>query len=301
MLLKSCELPYRLKYYQSLSGRASMSRKQIKDQAIYQAGYHGECLFAEMIRSYEHATVLWDITLSNEKGESQFDFIVIHDYSVFHYDIKNFKGKYQQNGDILVSQTGYNVKRPDMQLSCAHNVLEAAVKSYDWQYEVESYLVFINETFYFEGVRSPHWLYRSLLKQHLAAYENSHLMLSRNKQLGQFLINNHQPNVHLDVPIKTAFSEVADGLKCPLCLKKITITFDGKKYYSCPICKKVVSGKELLLSNLCDLYYLKGAPFSIREAESWCNSPSRTTLKRLLKANFKSTGQKKAVRYYLEN
>ncbi|KAA1036595.1 nuclease-related domain-containing protein [Macrococcus equipercicus] len=299
MLLKSCDVPYRLKYYDALVGRVKMTDKQSKDYAIYQSGYQGEWSFAELIKAYKHAVVLWDVSLNNRCGEAQFDFIVIHDYVVTHYDVKNFKGSYQLQGNMFVSRTGSKIKNPDTQLAVAHAVLESEIKSYDWRYEVESYIVFINETFHLDGSKKEQWLYKSQLKHHLSAIDNPHPMTEHNMQLGNHLLQRHQPNPHLNMPVKTEFSSIAGGLKCPLCRKRIEILLTGKKYYNCPACMRVFMRKEILLRSLQDLYYLQEVPFSISEAEEWCQLSSRTTLKRLLREYFKSTGQKKSVKYYL--
>ncbi|UTH13478.1 nuclease-related domain-containing protein [Macrococcus equipercicus] len=264
------------------------------------AGFAGERKFFQMIESLQECIVLWDVALDWQyKGSAQFDFLVIHGSRLIHYDVKNVKGHYVLTGDNLKSSFGHLMKNPLGQLLRADGILKAHADSYSSHYEVESYVVFINEDFHFSGNNdNEHWLFPGQLKRHLRELERANHLKHDNIGLGNYLLSCHNPHDHI-LPVKSEFSAVARGMKCPQCCKLVEVTFKGRRKFRCPLCSRTTLYHALLEYNLTELYYLKGSPFHLKEAMAWCGNPSRASVYRVLKSKFKSTGHTKGTKYYL--
>lgn len=53
---------------------------------------------------------------------------------------------------------------------------------------------------------------------------------------------------------------------------------------------------DIIIKSLKELYLLKDAPFSVKEAEEW-TGVSNSAIKRILYCNFERVGQGKATKY----
>ncbi|TDM12251.1 nuclease-related domain-containing protein [Macrococcus lamae] len=301
MLLKSRLLSEKLHYYHALSGRTRFTANQLEDFHTHFNGYKGEQEFVQLVKSFSDAIILWDLNIRSKfKGSAQFDVIIIHQNTVIHYDIKNYKGQFTMRDGSLVNDFGRDFKNPDHQLIRAHHILEDVVHHYDNQYVIESYIVFINNQFHLRGnTDNPRWLFRSILNNHLKKYSHSNFMLDDNQSLGHHLIKVSHPELNINPLERTSFSMEMIGLKCLYCDTLIREVTTKVKYYKCESCGKNEVIRLITFKSLSDLYYLKGEPFTITEAIEWCEGVSRASISRVLATNFKKIGSSRATKYHL--
>ena len=296
MILQTAALD-KLNYYWSLEERCMLDESQHSDFVRTALGYSGEKTFVEMVKDY--GVVLWDVTLSAPfLGSAQYDVLLITAGKLIHYDIKNFKGQFKFAEGRLVSSYNRHYHNPQHQLERAHAILEALMQQSGYHDKVESYLVFINEHFHVSGAVDFSWLMRGQLHDHLKRYRKS-VIQDTQLEVGRLLIDYHHPFDHLNQPLRVPFTEVQPGVRCPECRKLGQIIYKGKIHHECAQCHKVIKITEMLRASLNELFYLKGEPFTYREALEWCGHPSRSTLQRLLNQHFTKVGHTKGATYSL--
>ncbi|TDL98248.1 NERD domain-containing protein [Macrococcus brunensis] len=296
MILKTA-VQDKLNYYLSLQERCMLDESQRSDFVRTELGYSGEQSFVEMVGDY--GVILWDATLSAPYlGSAQFDVLLITGSKIIHYDIKNFKGQFRFAGGRLVSSYNRQYDNPKHQLERAHSILERLMQQSGYTGKVESYLVFINEHFHVSGALDDSWLMRGQLQEHFKRYKKS-VVQEYQLEIGRLLMDYNQPFDHLNQPIRVPFSEVQPGVRCPECRRLVRIDFNGKIYHECEKCRESVKVTEMLRASLDELYYVKGEPFTYREAMEWCGHPSRSTLQRLLNQHFIKSGHTKGATYSL--
>ncbi|MFP6334609.1 hypothetical protein ACLGLY_26560, partial [Bacillus subtilis] len=78
------------------------------------------------------------------------------------------------------------------------------------------------------------------------------------------------------------FNTIEQGIRCPVCKKLNTIIVkDLQKYNYCTYCETDVLNKEILINNLRELYCLKRAPVTIKEAIDLCSPIKERTVRRI--------------------
>lgn len=300
MILKDVIRPENVHYYSALKNRSHMTAEQQDDYITQFYGYIGEMQFLDLLREM-NGVVLWDLSLYHQYlKRAQFDIIVLFERRLIHYDVKNYKGNFQLEGSQLQEQYGKKYKQPDDQLFRAEEIIGKILKEHHIPYEVESYVVFINQDFHLSGESKQHWLMTGQLTRHLKQYMSVNHHIEENIKVGEFLISQHNPKKNVNLPVRTAFDNVRRGVKCPECLQLQAITYDKKKYHRCTACGETLPIHLLLRHNLQELYYLKGGAITLKEALEWCDQPPRTSVHRVLKKYFVKSGHTKGATYVLK-
>ncbi|GGB00994.1 NERD domain-containing protein [Macrococcus hajekii] len=238
--------------YQILKKRQPLSIEQKDDFYSVYYGYSGEQSFAELLPA---VSIVRDLHVrSISKGLAQFDIIVVHDQTVTHYDIKNYKGQFTVQNHGLTNQYGKYFKNPDDQLDRAHYILEEYVRRFNPHYQVESYVVFINEGFHFSGDnRNPKWLFRSMLSSHLQQYADERFMAFENAALCHYLQGVASPPLNINPIQRSPFNMNMKGLRCN-CGTYISEQLYGKKKTYCPVCEQLYTTRKVVFNNSLELY-----------------------------------------------
>lgn len=298
MLLKAADYPYRLKFYEALSGRSELTKQQQKDYWSTKQGHVGEAEFVELLLKWDHVIILWDLTLVTDMKTSQFDVVVIYKGRIIHYDVKNYKGHYKLENGKLYSNADHLVTNPETQLLQAHRVLQWYAKQVG--YTVESYIVNINVDFHLSSKDDDtRWLSRGRLMQHLTQYNASNVWLDNDQAVGEYLLQHHQPLKHLQQPVRIEGQVIASGIKCVKCKQVMHETIRSKKKVTCCYCGEVLPIHQLITENLKELYYLNNHSITLNDALKWCPGFSRITLSRSLNKEFKKEGHTKGAKYSL--
>ncbi|WP_165983136.1 nuclease-related domain-containing protein [Macrococcus brunensis] len=290
MAYKTRPRPQEIIYSEALENRFSF---EISNSII---GYDGEALFAEWLYNLPNACVLWDIHLSPKyKGEVQYDFIVNHELTVYHFDVKNYKGQYHYVNENLQNSYRRIIKNPELQLQRAHEYLSHVINQFDSIYSVESYICFVNETFYMEAPpKYPHWLMRPQIFHKLDELKVANSNSANNRLLADYLIRQHieKEEIFKRVPIE----HIRKGLKCPSCMKINAVKTEIIKF-KCVLCNTTGKNADLIHFNLEELYVLKNAPIDMRDIQLFFPEIHRSSVQRVLAKYFIRLGASKKPSY----
>ena len=83
-------------YFETLSGRADLDRKEAADLGRYRSGSSGECEYDAVLDAVGHDNlfVFRDIWLRVGGAEVQFDALIVADNVLIANEIKNYSGNY---------------------------------------------------------------------------------------------------------------------------------------------------------------------------------------------------------------
>jgi Nuclease-related domain. len=86
--------PHELIYYEALSARTSLMKKESAKFENVKKGYEGEMLYDQIFDSIGHGNVLIyrDLFLSIDGSVTQYDTLIISDIGIISNEIKNFSG-----------------------------------------------------------------------------------------------------------------------------------------------------------------------------------------------------------------
>lgn len=298
MILKPLEPSFKLKYYQALLHRTHLTTQQQSDYQTCLSGYQGEQTFLNMIQPFKEILIICDINMISAIGEAQFDFLVIFNQTITHFDVKNYKGTYRIEDGAFKNQYNNNVKNPDIQLSRAHNILQNIIHPYYPHIKIHSYNVFINDQYFFKGdTNNEKWIFRSMLNHYLKQYQKQNIFPEEDFHLATFILKNQAEQSHYQQPVKTPFHWDMKGLKCPTCLNSIQLLERNKNTYTCNHCHTKHTVKSIIKHNLKELYILKGDAFTTKEATKWCEHIPLRTLQRVLNACFINQSSYKGSKY----
>lgn len=141
--------PYE-KYILEVDGRIKMDTMDQTQCFTIDKGYTGEKYFYEKIKDCLGGIKIWDYRLKMN-GEAQYDFIVIHDQHIIHFDIKYYEGNYHFHQSNFISENNYVITDPVNQLVKADMKLNQFVQKLGLSYKVLSYVVFVGQQFTVSG------------------------------------------------------------------------------------------------------------------------------------------------------
>ncbi|TDM04133.1 nuclease-related domain-containing protein [Macrococcus carouselicus] len=260
-------------------------------------GYDGEYEFYTLIKNFSQCIVLWDIDIKNRyKGDVQYDFIIIHELTVYHFDIKNYSGLYSYQNDNLISSYQRIVKNPDPQLHRADRYLKSLTHQFDPLYDVESYNVFINETFYLENSPSnSRWLTRPKLLNKLKLLRLPNSNRANNKKFAEYIVNLHSERYK---PVEVIpIQKLITGLRCPNCRLLNQLENSSCQSYQCLSCSFIVKNADVICYNLKELYILTGRPFTVKDVAMLYPTLHRSSVQRVLQHKFIKIGDSRASSY----
>lgn len=190
---------------------------------------------------------------------------------------------------------------PFQQLYRANNELQLLLKKYEINREIKTILIFTNPTFTLKSQIPPQ--YEALLPTELHKIqrlfknyktEENHRILKMIEKEKNTFADIYQNNK------RVPFNDIKQGLKCPNCksIDKLSIS-EKKKSVCCTICSNKFSRRSIYLYNLKELFICKGEPFTLQDAEKWCSTNNKHTLRRICNKYFKII-EGKPRKYYLK-
>ncbi|PNY95920.1 nuclease-related domain-containing protein [Mammaliicoccus sciuri] len=290
-----------LAYIDAFQNRVDELPENIDEQyQVTKQGYEGEKAFAQILESYGAEWWLYDLQIKNY-NHIQFDFVVITDDAIIQFEIKNYTGDYYFENHKLYRSTGFVSKDLINQYEVAQEGLKRIVEKYKLKRKVESYVVFIHPTFTLHGdlrsrmniiLKSEVHKIKDMVSQNFK-YEENKWIYCKLKSLHEAFLNTNQiPNLNIE------YKDLKRGVRCTNCRKLIRVDelFNKRKYLKCHHCKRELNRTNIIIQSLEELYLLKGAPFSVKEAEMW-TGVYRSSIKRILYKYFIRSGNRKSTRY----
>ncbi|WP_394877152.1 nuclease-related domain-containing protein [Mammaliicoccus lentus] len=283
-------------YLKALNGRLEQNEttrelfRQIK-------GIEGEELIKQILDQELKLNYVHDIEL-DINNKVQIDFLIVDDEKIMNLEIKHYKGDYYIIDNQLKNSYGNIFQTPFQQMKRAEFELELMKSKLDIKRTVESYLIFTNPTFtlhteipHRNQVLLPTELHKipKLIKNY--KIEENKIILNRIKTLKKDFSKIYPKNL-------LPFDQINPGLRCPQCRKIGHIQLNShKRFGECMYCSKKIARQLLYLENLKELYILKNEPFTLKEAQIWCDG-NEWAIRKLCNKYFKKEGQRK-IQYYI--
>lgn len=276
------ERDYKL-YIQSLEGRVILNNDHRKDLLFMQSGNDGEKYFKALLDATGNVCYFRNLEIGNN-NHTQIDFLVISQNKLIIFEIKNCSGEWYFEENFMKSKLGAQIQSPFIQMKKIEHELRYLCNKLDINVNIESYVVFTNSCFIltnhlqlsYHNFILPHQL-NSLSKIiPIKSPNNDFLILNKIKQYEKIHSKYYQRENFVE------FNTIEKGIRCPVCKKLNTIIVkDLQKYNYCTYCETDVLNKEILINNLRELYCLKRAPFTIKEAIDWCSPFKERTVRRI--------------------
>lgn len=82
-----------IQYLLAVEDRITLQENDRINLFRYKSGLSGERMFYNLLKNILEGIKIWDITLDNN-GSSQYDFLIVVDKVIYHFDVKNYSGVY---------------------------------------------------------------------------------------------------------------------------------------------------------------------------------------------------------------
>ncbi|WP_414055863.1 nuclease-related domain-containing protein [Macrococcus equi] len=234
MILKTFEPTDYQKYLLDAEDRVTLDDLDMMNLKRLHQGYSGELVFYEMIKDFEGCIVLWDISLETP-GRAQFDFIVITDERIYHFDVKNFSGKYTYKDGNFISEKQYVSSDVLSRLNRGHKVMQQFLAQVNVDFPFHSRVVFINETFQLKGFEASDSVIFADDLYKICDYLGSKKVITQEMiDLAQDIIYHHKPKNYFERIHYYSIEEMQKGVRCPKCRRIGMQQRKRMRYMLCP-------------------------------------------------------------------
>ncbi|MGK0576256.1 nuclease-related domain-containing protein [Macrococcus capreoli] len=286
-------------YYQYLlavEGRIMLHDNDAINLYRYKRGEAGEHQFYAQLKDIMEGIKLWDITLESQ-GQSQYDFLIVVNRKIYHFDVKNFSGEYTYKNDNFISANGRNYKNVLAQLNAAHDRLERIVKQQEWHYEVESRILFMNDQFSIRNYDGNPMIWFSHQLPQFIEQLKKETTYKNDLYIAEQLLSLHQPK-QFERIFYYPFEQLKVGPRCPVCREIDSITVLNKfKHVHCK-CGHVYFKSEMLQQIAYDIHLMNNGRITAKDVCRWSGVPERSVRDFLVK-NYNKYGTFKDAYYTL--
>ncbi|TDM13983.1 nuclease-related domain-containing protein [Macrococcus bovicus] len=262
----------------------------------YLRGIAGESLFYELIKNTD-CIKLWDFHLKY-RGSSQYDFLIWHQDTLLHFDIKNFTGHYKIINQQFVSERDYVHTDVTSQLNKAHYKLESFLKHQQMASKVISKTVFINPDFSLAAENIPQHVILPQQSQKVAEFISSIVPLPIHSTYAERMRMFHYSGAHYDRIHYYPFDSYTKGMRCDKCRKLMMQHQPKKRYVRCQHCQHRSDNKTAMIHLLNEMSLLKNDSLTTAEVSQWSGF-SKATVRRLLQEICAKNGANKNRTYQL--
>ncbi|WP_414049300.1 nuclease-related domain-containing protein [Macrococcus animalis] len=298
MIMKTFEPTEYQAYLLDVENRIILDDLDTMNLKRFHQGYDGEFLFYDMIKDIEGCIVLWDISLETP-GRAQFDFIVITDDCIFHFDVKNFSGKYTYKDGNFISSKQYVSSDVIPRLKWGHQVMRQFLAQSGIDFSYYSKVVFINETFQLKGFEASELVLFAKDVDKVRDYLSSKKLITQEMiDLGNELLYHHNPNNYFERIHYYSVEEMRKGVRCIKCRRIGMRHYKGEKYMKCQ-CGFKESNVDVILRTYEMLKRLGVTKVTVALLVEWTSLNLRCVQK-IVQKNFKQCGRSKAT-YYEKN
>lgn len=293
MFISTYEFSDYERYLLEVKNRVKLNKYDRRKLSNFEMGYAGELMFYNEVKSLG-GVKLWN-TRFETAGEVQYDFLIINDGYLLHFDIKNFYGNYHVVDNNFVKDDGNVIKDPIDQLLRADIILKNFCKANRLNYRVESFIIFINEHFKLSGFGGHR---RVLFHRDLERVTSS-------------LIHQPSPGAIRDAELLKSYSvtdtnerihyydyhTMRKGIKCPKCKQFLRKFEKFEKKIACT-CGYKVSKAEAVRIAFDTITILKNSSVKCVEVMEYTGI-GRSTVQRVLKAYSEKQGSTKSRVYVI--
>lgn len=295
MFLKLHEPNQTIQYLMNVDGRCELSEDDGRALFGYQLGFEGEYYFYQLLNEVEGGVKLWDITLK-ESSKAQFDFLVIGEGMVYHFDVKNYSGNYTYIDGLFKKDNGSVDQTIMTQLKRADLILSQFLKRNGYRYQHVSRIVFVNETFSLKNFNGDACInFPSQIPGIINHLKQLGSPTQEDYRLARALIEADVEDNHRFVYYD--YETLRKGYKCPRCkrYRRVSVV-PNRKTVAC-VCGRKMSKSNYISECARQVWILKNAPFKIQEIAAWSGCDKRT-VQRALKKYCHYSGGKRARIYW---
>lgn len=275
-----------VKYLFEVKGRITLDDfDEAQFKRLY-SGYLGEKQFYERIKNCG-GTKLWDLRLDYQ-GEVQYDFLIIQDDYLFHFDIKNFSGHYAFINNNFVSEQNYVIKDPISQFNGAHIKLKQFCMKHNLDYKILSYVVFINPDFVVTGFNGHSHI---LFHKDVDRIVNALVKPPNDADIRALttLANFHKKDSKNERILYYPFQDMKKGIKCPDCHEFIRKFQNQERRIICN-CGRRISKQEAVHIAFDTIALLKNSHVKTSEIMDFTGI-GKSTIKKVMRKNYASIGK----------
>lgn len=286
--------PYE-KYILEVDGRIKMDTLDQTQCFTIDKGYTGEKYFYEKIKDCLGGIKIWDYRLKMN-GEAQYDFIVIHDQHIIHFDIKYYEGNYHFHQSNFISENNYVITDPVNQLVKADMKLNQFVQKLGLSYKVLSYVVFVGQQFTVSGFNGDSRILFDKDIDRIVASLNKNEPSDEETRIGQLFLQYHYDKGIYQRIHYYPFEEIQEGIKCPSCNQMLPKIRHRKTHVTCS-CGYKVSKKDHVKKAFEVIQLLKNDAVTVDDVVRYTGI-SKTLIREVLSENFEKIGMNKNRKYH---
>lgn len=295
MFLKLHEPDNKISYLMNVDGRCNLTKDDRTALFAYQAGLAGESQFYEQLQGVEGGLKLWDITLK-ESSKAQFDFLIIGDGKIFHFDIKNYSGEYTYIDGLFKNNRGSVDQTIISQLKRADIILPQFLIRKGFQYEHVSRIIFVNENFVLRNFNGDEYIkFAGQIPGILDYLKRLGPPTDEDYRLAKALIAANVVDNYRFAYYD--YGQMKKGYRCPGCKRFERVKVAIKRKNVVCVCGRMMTKSEYILECAKQVWSLKNAPFKIQEIADWSQCDKRT-VQRALKKFCKYDGVNRGRNYY---
>lgn len=268
------KLPYALKVMEALETRTKLAARDRQYLANVQKGYAGECEFDSILEKHISEGVILKDCLFKVSGTTfQIDTIWIKGALIRLYEVKNYEGEYQLDGNRLYKvSTGAEVLNPSLQSQRAAVLFQQLLREIGLEpISIEAYVVYINESLtLYMNKPDAKIVQRSQLKHHLLKVGKQESKVKIPSQKIRSAVNAHRliTSAYQDLPTYT-WESLQKGAYCRDC-RSYRFSLVGRIGY-CLNCGYKEGAQANAVRHIEEYRLLfTERPLSTRDLSVWC-------------------------------
>lgn len=298
LFLKTRILNHYERYILEVAGRYEMDDFDKENLFTTEKGLFGEEQFYERIKDCSGGAKLWDMRL-RLNGQSQYDFIIISNRKIMHFDTKYYVGQYNYVDDNFISENGYVIHNPLAMQTKQHMRLVRFADKMGFGYEVLSFIIFVGEQFNVSGFNGDKRILFDKDINRIVENLNQREVTSEELEIARIFADHYDhkgrsPRVHY-----YPFNEMKKGVKCPKCRAFLPKVSKTAKKVKCT-CGCEMTKKELVRLAFDAIYVLKNSGVTVRDVVEF-TGVGRTIVQEVLVKEYKKIGSFKDSKYIMNS
>lgn len=292
--------PFELKMLESLHRRKALPEEEKRYYYNLAKGYEGEVTFDQLTEQLDcECLILNDLLLNANNTSFQIDSVIVTLGKIYVYEVKNFDGDYYYEADRLFKKPKYEVTNPLHQIVRSESLLRQLLLRNGFNFQIEAFIVFINQAFtlYQAPLNTP-FIFPTQVNQHMKHLNSITTRLTaREKKVAEHLLSAHHPDSPYDRRPAYEYDQLEKGIICANCYSNTSFIMGDK--CCCRKCKCREPLTDAVLRSVQEFKRLfPSEKITTNGIHHWCRIvPSKRTIRRILKENFKSVGVRQWTYY----
>ncbi|MDP4087521.1 MAG: nuclease-related domain-containing protein [Bacillota bacterium] len=289
-----------LKTLRILNTRMELSAEEQKHYLNLEKGYEGEIQFDLLTEKLQcECLIINDLLLEVNHTKFQIDSLIILQEVIYVFEVKNFEGDYVYKPDSFYTNSGTEIRNPQDQLKRCKILFRQLLQYLGFSLQIEAFVVFVNPEFsLYESPKSSPFIFPTQLNRFMKKLNVQHSKLNiSHTKLAEKLVSLHiTESLSSQIPAYQ-YDQLKRKLTCKKC-KGFSVFQCGKKI-RCNDCGQEEEVTSAVLRSVEELRLLfPTKKITTNLVHEWCMVvESKKTIRRILKENLKTHGQKTWTHY----